>query len=68
MLTLFPSGPGHYGPYFHESVCCYPMVGGRFPKIHDFVPFAICQDLEKSILTFFTKRFEKLAIKNFQGS
>ena len=67
-LTLFPSGPGHYGPYYHESVCCYPMVGGRFPKIHDFVPFAICQDLEKLLLTFFTKKFEKLAIKNFQGS
>ena len=44
------------------------MVGGRFPKIHDFVPFAICQDLEKLLLTFFTKKFEKLAIKNFQGS
>ena len=67
-LTLFPSGPGHYGPYYHKSVCCYPMVGGRFPKIHDFVPFAICQDLEKLLLTFFTKKFEKLAIKNFQGS
>ena len=67
-LTLFPLGPGHYGPYYHESVCCYPMVGGRFPKIHDFVPFAICQDLEKLLLTFFTKKFEKLAIKNFQGS
>ena len=68
VLTLFPSGPGHYGPYYHESVCCYPMVGGRFPKIHDFGPFAICQDLKKLLLTFFTKKFEKLAIKNFQGS
>ena len=67
-LTLFPLGMGHSGPYYHESVCCYPMVGGRFPKIHDFVPFAICQDLEKLLLTFFTKKFEKLAIKNFQGS
>ena len=68
ILTLFPSGPGYHGPYYHESVCCYPMVGFRFPKIHDFVPFAIFQDLEKLLLTFFTKKFEKWDVENFWGS
>ena len=67
-LTLFPSGLGHYGRYYHESVCCYHLVRGRFPKIHDFVLFAICQDPEKLLLTIFTKKIEKLAVKIFQGS
>ena len=66
-VNLNPISPrgGHYDSLYHESVWCIHMVRGRFPKIHDFAPFAICQDLVKSLLTFFFKKFEKLDVKNF---
>ena len=47
-------------PPYHISICCYHAVRGRFTKFYDFVPFGICQDPVKLLLTFFTKKFEKL--------
>ena len=67
-LTLFYLGGGHYGPPYHISIGCYRAVRGRFTKFHDFVPFGICQDPVKLLLTFFTKKFEKLDVENFWGS
>ena len=40
----------------------------RFTKIHDFVPFGICQDPVKPLLTFFSKKFEIFDVKIFWGS
>ena len=65
-LTQFTWG-GHYGPPYRISISCYRVVRGRFTKFHDFVPFGICQDPVKLLLTFFPKKMEKMDIKNFWG-
>ena len=68
LLNPILPGGGHYGPPDHISIGCYRAVRGRFTKFHDFVPFGICQDPVKLLLTFFTKKFEKLDVETFWGS
>ena len=69
VLTLFPlGGGGLFDPLYHESVCCIYKTRTRFTKIHDFVPFGICQDPVKLLLKFFSKKFEILDVKIFWGS
>ena len=41
ILTLFYMSGGHYGPHYHESVCCFHRDRTRFTKILDFVPLHI---------------------------
>ena len=43
---------GHIDPDYHESTCYYHIVRARFTKILDFVPFDICQDPVRLLLTF----------------
>ena len=69
VLTLFPlGGGGLFDPLYHESVCRIYRPRTRFTKIHDFVPFGICQDPVKLLLKFFSKKFEILDVKIFWGS
>ena len=67
-LTLFHLGGGLFDPLYHESVCRIYRPRTRFTKIHDFVPFGICQDPVKLLLKFFSKKFEILDVKIFWGS
>ena len=39
----------------------------RFPKIHDFVPFAIYQNLVKLLFTLFSKNLKNWTVKIFGG-
>ena len=55
-------------PPYHISRGCSRAGRGRFTKFHDFVPFGICQDPVKLLLTFFIKKFEKSDFENFWGS
>ena len=57
ILTLFHMTLGHIDPDYHESPCCYHIVRAKFTKIHDFVPFDICQDPVRLLLTFIFKKF-----------
>ena len=66
-LTLFHLGGGLFDPLYHESVCRIYRPRTRFTKIHDFVPFGICQDPVKLLLKFFSKKFEILDVKIFLG-
>ena len=59
---------GSLRPSYHEYVCSFHRWKPRFTKKHDFVPFGICQDTVKLLLTFFFKQFEKLDVKDFLGS
>ena len=68
LLTLFHLGGGLFDPLYHESVCRIYRPRTRFTKIHDFVPFGICQDPVKLLLKFFSKKFEILDVKIFWGS
>ena len=61
-------GGGLFDPLKHESVSRIYRTRTRFTKFHDFVPFGICQDPVKLLLTFFTKKFEKLDVENLWGS
>ena len=42
-LNPIPPG-GLFDPLYHELVCLSYRAKTRFTKIHDFVPFGICQD------------------------
>ena len=57
---------GLFDPLYHESVC--RIYRTRFPKIHDFVPFGICQDPVKPLLRFFSKKFKIFDVEIFWGS
>ena len=68
-LTLFPlGGGGLFDPLYHESVCRIYRTRTRFTKIHDFVPFGICQDPVKPLLRFFSKKFKIFDVEIFWGS
>ena len=67
-LTLFHLGGGLFDPLYHESICRIYRPRTRFTKIHDFVPFGICQDPVKLLLKFFSKKFEIFDVKIFWGS
>ena len=67
-LTLFHLGGGLFDPLYHECICRIYRPRTRFTKIHDFVPFGICQDPVKLLLKFFSKKFEILDVKIFWGS
>ena len=68
LLTLFHLGGGLFDPLYHESVCCIYRTRTRFTKLHDFVPFGICQDPAKLFPTFFSKKFEIFDVEIFWGS
>ena len=57
---------GLFDPLYHESVC--RIYRTRFPKIHDFVPFGICQEPVKPLLRFFSKKFKIFDVEIFWGS
>ena len=59
---------GHYGPTYHESVCCFHRNRARFTKILDFVPLHIWLIPSKPFLEFFFEIFKKLNVQNFRGS
>ena len=63
-----PHGGKLFDPLYHKSLCLIYKTWTRFTKIHDFVPFGICQDSVKPLLTFFSKKFEIFDIKIFWGS
>ena len=65
---ISPGWGGLFDPLYHESVCRIYRPRTRFTKIHDFVPFGICQDPVKLLLKFFSKKFEILDVKIFWGS
>ena len=67
-LTLFHLGGGLFDPLYHESVCRIYRPRTRFTRIHDFVPFGICQYPVKLFWTFFSKNFEIFHIDFFGGS
>ena len=67
-LTLFHMSGGHYGPHYHESVCCFHRDRARFTKILDFVPLHIWLIPSKPFLEFFFEIFKKLNVQNFRGS
>ena len=67
-LTLFRPGEGHYGPYYHESVCCCHEVRATLTKLPDFVPCDICQVPESQFWYLFFKKLKKLDVENFWGS
>ena len=67
-LTLFHMSVGHYGPTYHESVCCFHRNRARFTKILDFVPLHIWLIPSKPFLEFFFEIFKKLNVQNFRGS
>ena len=50
---------GHIDPDFHESACYYRIVRAMFTKISDFVPFDICQDPVRLLLTIIFQKFLK---------
>ena len=56
---------GHIDPDYHESACHYHIVRAKFTKIHDFVPFDICQDPVRQLLTFFQKFLKNWISKIF---
>ena len=56
-LILFYMTLGHIDPDYHESACYYHIVRAKFIKIRDFVPFDICQDPVRLLLTFIFKIF-----------
>ena len=58
---------GHIDPDYHESASYYHIVGDKFTKICDFVPFDICQDPVRLLLTFIFKKFWKIGYLNFFG-
>ena len=61
-------GVGLFDKLYHESVCQIYRPSTRFTKIHDFVPFGICQDRVKPLLTFFSRKFEIFDVEIFWGS
>ena len=61
-------GGGHYGPPYHESVCCCRMVRAMLTKLPDFVPFHICQVPESQFWCLFFKKLKKIDVENFWGS
>ena len=66
-LTLFRPGEGHYGPNYHESVCCCHKVWATLTKLPDFVPCDICQVPESQFWYLFFKKLKKLDVENFWG-
>ena len=64
-VNPIPPGGGLFDPLYHVSVCRIYRPRTRFTKIHDFVPFGICQDPVKLLLKFFSKNFEILDVKIF---
>ena len=64
-LTLFHLEGGLFDPLHHEFVRCIYRTRTRFTKIHDFVPFSICQDPVKLFLTLFFENLKFLTSKFF---
>ena len=69
-VNPIPPGGGVclFDPLYHGSVCRIYRTRTRFTKIHDFVPFGICQDPVKPLLTFFSRKFEIFDVEIFWGS
>ena len=65
---ILPGGGGHYGPPYHESICCCRMVRATLTKLPDFVPIHICQVPESQFWRLFFKKLKKIDVKNFWGS
>ena len=61
-LTLFHMTLGHIDPDYHESACYYHIVRAKFTKIRDFVPFDICQDPVRLLLTFIKIYLKSLGV------
>ena len=56
---------GLFDLLYKESINHNYRTRTRITKIHDFVPFGICQDPVKLFLTFFSKNFEIFDVKTF---
>ena len=61
----FTWGGGLFDPLYHESVYHIYRTRTRFTKIRDFVPFGICQDPVKQLLTFFFQKILKFLKSKF---
>ena len=67
-INPIPTGGGHYGPPYHESVRRFHRVRAKLTKTHDFVPLKNWKVPEESFFEFFLKIFWKLDVENFWGS
>ena len=65
---LFHRGRGHYGPSYHETICCYHKVIGITIKIPDSVHFDTCQFPESQSWCSFFKKLKNWMLKMYRGA